>query len=237
MTGRARHAFAVMSCVIISAVLSASSVEAARDVRAVKGIEFNGLKYLSRYEILRHAVYRVDGDSLVIDVGSLRDGLDRMPMVRRYTLEEKDGRLAVVVEENEPAHLVLFDGDGRLVPVEFDAGMKVLATGTIHAAERPIIVAASRDLVEGGPSARLRGALSVLSELEGKGLPVIREIEEVDMTAHPGLRVKLKGRPTVFTLDMDRASFRALNMLVGYLDAARRYPARSEVRANAAVLK
>jgi hypothetical protein len=98
-------------------------------------------------------------------------------------------------------------------------------------------VAASRDLVEGGPSARLRGALSVLSELEGKGLPVIREIEEVDMTAHPGLRVKLKGRPTVFTLDMDRASFRALNMLVGYLDAARRYPARSEVRANAAVLK
>jgi hypothetical protein len=72
MTGAARHALAVMSCAIISAVLSASSVEAARDIRAVKGIEFNGLKYLSRYEILRHAAYRVDGDSLVIDVGSLR---------------------------------------------------------------------------------------------------------------------------------------------------------------------
>lgn len=237
MTRPARHALAVMSCVIISAALAASSVQAARDVRRVKGIEFNGLKYLSRYEILGHAAYRVDGDSIVIDVASLRYGLDRMPMVRRYALEEKDGRLAVVVEENEPAHLVLFDGNGRLVPVEFDAGMRVLSTGMIHAAERPVVVAASRDLAEGGPSGRLRGALAVLSELEAKGLPVMREIEEVDMTAYPRMRVKLKGRPTVFTLEMDRANFRALNMLVGYLDASARYPARSEVRAQAAVLK
>ena len=238
MTARGfRQAAAVMVCAILAAALPKGVLEASRDVRTVKGVEFQGLKYLSRWEILALAAYRIEGDSLVIDLGSLREGLDKMPMVRRYALEEKDGRLSVTVEENVPAYVVLLDGGGPLMPLELDGGMRVLSTGTIHAVGRPLILAGAGDMAGGAPSARLRGIISTLSRLEAEGLPVMREIEEVDMTSHPQIRIRLKGRPTVFTLDIGGASFRTLSVLAGYLDAARYYPAKAKVRPEAAVLK
>jgi len=234
---RGRNIFAVMACAIVIAAAPVGRADAARDIHRVRGIEFKGLRYLGRYELLKRVSYRVEGDSLVIDLGTLRDGLDQMPMVKRYTIGDEDGMLAVVIEENVPAHVVVLDTDGTLVPVELDAGMRVLSTGSIHAVERPVIVVPAGDMAGGRPSARLRKTIGTLSEIERHGMPVSREIEEIDIVEYPRARVQLKGRRTVFTLEIDRGSFQALNALVGYLDAARYYPARSEVRPGAAVLK
>ncbi len=237
MHGAAKMTFAALVCAIISSAVSLGSAEAAGGIRRVRGIEFKGLRYLSRYEVLKQVPYRVDGDALVIDLGTLGESLGKMPLIKKYSISEEGDRLTVVIEENVPAYVVVLDRDDALVPVELDAGMRVLSTGTIHAVEKPIIVAAAGDLAGGKPSPRLRKALEMLSELEKNGMPVYREIEEIDMSGHPRLRVLLKGRRTVFTLEIDRGSFQALNALVGYLDAARYYPARSEVRPGAAVLK
>ncbi|HSV95548.1 MAG TPA: hypothetical protein VLM75_01295 [Spirochaetota bacterium] len=232
-----KKAFAALACAIISAAVPFGSAEAARDIRKVRGIEFKGLYYLSRYEVLKQVAYRVDGDALVIDLGTLREGLDKMALIKKYSINEEGDRLTVVIEENVPVYVVVLDRDDALVPVELDAGLRVLSTGTIHAAERPIIVASAGELAGGRPSPRLRKTLETLSELEKNGMPVLREIEEIDMIEYPRLRVLLKGRRTVHTLEIDRGSFHTLNALVGYLDATRYYPARSEVRPGAAVLK
>ncbi len=236
MRHAARKTFAALACAIIFTALPYDRAEAARELRRVRGIEFKGLKYLSRYEVLRQVSYRVDGDFLLIDLGTLRDGLDKMSMVKTYAINGDGDRLVVVIEENVPTHVVVLEGDGVLVPVELDAAMRVLSTGTIHAVERPVIVASAGDMEGGGPSPRLLKTLRTLSEIEKSGIPVMRELEEVDIVEYPRSRVLLKGRRTVFTLEIDRGSIQALNALVGYLDAARRYPARSEVRPGAAVL-
>jgi hypothetical protein len=210
---------------------------ALRDVKKVSSIEFRGLKYLSRYEIINAASAKIEREGIVIDVDGLREYLKSSPYVKSFRVKEERGRIAVTVIENEPALVLALKKKGTVVSFELDERLRVLSSGGVRAFDRPVIIIAEDDTPGGEFSRRVKGLISLVRELKRRGLPVYREIDEIDLSAGPYAVVKLRGRKTRFVVEPDLEHLSALNYIAGYLDGRGRYPDEVVYCGNSAVMK
>lgn len=220
------------------AVLAAQyAAFASRDVRRVKALEFRGLNYLGRGEVLAGVNAAVDNGDIVIEMDGLKNSLKKNPMVRAFQFDERDGRLAVIVIENEPAYLVALVQNGKTIPVELDEKFRVISAYRAHAYDKPILICNAEMMAGGKPSTRLIDLLCMLRDLKHRGLDVYREIAEIDATAYPVSVIRLRGRLTRFTMRLDRENLRTLNYMAGYCDERRRYPGDVQIYGERAVMK
>ncbi len=230
------RAFAAVAAVIIAAVFSVDAA-ALRTIKKVRSLEFQGLKYLTRYEIIASVEARAENDGIVIDVDGLRDFLRSSAYVKSFTLKEERDRIVITVIENEPAFVLALKKNGTILTVEMDDNLLLIPSKEMHGFDRPVIIVPQEEMGVGGLSRRIKNMLSLLAEAKKSGLPLYREIDEIDMSNGPMASIRLRGRGTRFTVEMDRDHLYALNSIAGYLDAARRYPDQVVYCGKAAVMK
>lgn len=214
-----------------------SRVDAFRDVRRVKAVEFRGTKLLSKAELVKDVETRVEADGIVIDVDGLRSHLDKFLMVQSYRVFEDGDRLVVQVTENEPEWVLAVKKEDGIVPFEVDAKLRVISVHRVHAVDKPLIIVAPEEIGSGRLSERLRKAIAFMNEMKTTAPALMRELEEIDLTALPRARVMLKQRRTRFNLRFSAGGFAVLSCVAGYLDSRRSYPESAEIYAGRAAMK
>jgi hypothetical protein len=228
---------AVAAVALAVSMFAGTDGSALRNVKKVTSIEFRGLKYLSRYEIISAVPAKIERDGIVIDVDGLREYLKGSPYVKSFRVKEERGRIAVTVTENEPALVIALKKKGAIISFELDERLRILSSRGVSAFDRPVIIISEDDTPGGELSRRVKGLLSLVLELGRRGLPVFREIDEIDLSAKPNAVVKLRGRKTRFVVEPDREHLSALNYIAGYLDGRGRYPDEVVYCGNSAVMK
>jgi len=214
---------AILLCMAIS-VFDVQSVYAVGNVVRVKTIDFRGLNYLSKYEIIRDVPVKLEEDSIIVDVDALETVLSTSRMIKSFRVVEKDGKLVVFVVENKPAFLVALKKGSRLVPFELDDALNILSAGTVHADDIPLVVVSEKDIIQSRFSERILRVFQIIRYLRSNEVPLLREITEIDCTHMNFIQVKVNGRRTVFTCHSKTKHFMTINYILGHLDSKGSYP-------------
>lgn len=189
----------------------------------VKAVEFRGLNFLSKYEIVRGVETRAVQGGISIDRAALESALEGNGLVAAHRLGIEQERLVITVTERVPAVPVAVVAGERTVPLELDASGRVLSRGAWHARRAPLLVAAAGDFSQALPSARLRGLVSLMERIRVTLPALYREITEVHL-GDGELAVYLKGRRTRCTVAARYEGMARLSHVLGYLDRTGRYP-------------
>ncbi|HNV46757.1 MAG TPA: hypothetical protein PKJ16_06925 [Spirochaetota bacterium] len=228
---------AVMMLGALMLFAATGRAHAFRNVKKVSAIEFKGLKYLTKYELISAADTVVEQDGIVIDVDSLEAALRKNLYVKDYRIVEKDRRITVTVEEKRPALVMAIEKEGAYAFIELDGELAALSYNRVHAADRPLVVVPWAFAHSGSLSKQVRDYLRTILEAEKSGLKVCRELTEVYIRSDGKVRIRLRGRRTEFLAEMNRAALERLNTCVGFLDAAGRYPAHMNIFDTFGVMK
>ncbi|GEM_PF-418406 len=231
---RKRNIVLALSVIII---VWATASFALRNVRRVKAIEFRGVQYLSRYEILGDTVARIENDYLVVDIDSLSARLNENPMVASFRIVIDGDRLRIIVVENEPMFIIAVKREKRLHLFELDRELSVISRERVHTHDSPLIILSESDVQRGNISRRIVEFLELLRELESQQLAVYGEIAEIHLYDFEETRLYLRGRRTAFILNPSWESFQRLNDCVAYLDSRGYYPDMVKVYARFVVLQ
>ncbi len=194
------------------------------NVVRVNTIDFRGLNYLSKYEIIRNVPVKLEENAIIIDVDALERWLSSSRMVKSFRVVQKDDSIVVFVVENRPAYLVMLDKGDRLVPFELDESLNILSAGTVHAEDIPVVLISASDIFKNRFSERILEIFRIMRHLRANNVPLLAEITEIDCTDTSSIRVHLKGRRTVFTCHSKLKQFMTINYILGYLDRKGSYP-------------
>ncbi len=214
---------AMLLCVAFSVVHEQPSYAVGNVIR-VETIDFRGLNYLSKYEIIRDVPVKLEENAIIIDVDALKKVLDSSRMIKSFKIVQKEGKLVVFVVENKPAFLVALEKDSRLIPFELDDSLNILSASTIHADDIPLVVISEKDIIQNRFSERILRVFQIIRYLRSNEVPLLREITEIDCTHMNFIRVKVNGRRTVFTCNSKTGHFMTINYILGYLDSKGSYP-------------
>ena len=226
----------ITSCLITIYFSHADLLFALSGIKRVKEIEFKGLRFLSKNEIVEKIDIKRDGNSLIIDVKSLEKRLKNLPVIKNFSVSDAGERLVITLIENDPQFLLAFGNGNNLVPFEMDAKFRVISVNRVHLNNKPLIVISRNEIRNGKITNRLRSFLNLLKELSDASLSVYNEIAEIDITDFSRAEILLKGRRTRFILKPVKDFFFKLNHFVGYLDRIGYYPEYLQVIGNSGVI-
>jgi hypothetical protein len=195
-----------------------------RNVRKVKAIEFRGLKYLSKFEIINGTITRVEDDYFVVDIDSLSSLLKENKMIASYRIAVEGTSIRIAIVENEPVFLLCVRKDKKTMFFEIDRSFKVISHMRVHAYDKPLIILSPEDINGGRLSGRVLDFLKLLQALQADNVRVYDEISEVDLSDFESVRLYLHGRKTTFIVSPSWGSFNRLNYFVAYLDRINYYP-------------
>jgi hypothetical protein len=195
-----------------------------RNVRKVKAIEFRGLKYLSKYEIINGSITRVEDDYFVVDIDSLSSLLKKNQMIASYRIAMEGENVKIAIVENEPAFLLCVRKKKRMVFFELDRGFKVISYMRVHAYDKPLIIISEEDIDGGKLSERVIRLLRLLQDLQADNVRIYDEISEIELCDLDSVRLRLRGRKTECIMSPTWKSFNRLNYVVAYLDRIKYYP-------------
>jgi hypothetical protein len=215
--------------IAVLGICLAAAAAPAKDLRAVKAIEFRGLRLLSKYDIVRGVRFRAVDRGIVIDMDSLEKALSGNSFLSSYRVEESRGRLIVTVAEKKPVLIMAVEGKGGCSLYELDADHAVISRNCVHTDLVPVLYARA------GKS----GAGTILSLLAGirkRDAALYREISEI-YPAGSAVRVLLRGRRTGFILKPEEQEFIKLKYIAGYCDRTERSPEEINLSGNPVVVR
>jgi hypothetical protein len=231
MKKRVKH-MAVM--LIFMAVAAGPS--AAEDIRRVKAMEFRGLKYLTKYDIIRGVRLKAVQQGIVVDMDSLKHALANNSFIQGYRMDEREGGLIITVSEKHPAYVVVMSKGEKSVIYELDSSRTIISMNDVHAADLPILYISGRDIGIEALQGGIKRLFTVLDRVRAAHAPVYRELSEVYFDG-ARVRILLRGRRTEFLMMPDENDFIKLRYIAGYLDRARHYPDEIVISGTAAVIR
>ncbi|MFC1669562.1 hypothetical protein ACFL20_04165 [Spirochaetota bacterium] len=227
MKNKLIHIISITALVIMSGM----AVNADNTIK-VRAIEFKGLKYITKYEILKSTRVKADKGGIVIDVESLKKSLKNIALIKKYKVAISNGKMKISIVEKKP-HLYLAVRKGkRIIPFEIDGNNKIISMKRIYHPAKPVIVIDDNEIIKGKLSKRARGICRLAEYLSKSEKRLYNEINEIFLTVHGKLKVKLNGRRTIFYLNADRASFIRLKYITGYMDRKRYYSDKLNIMQN-----
>ncbi len=206
------------------------------DIRKAKSVQFHGLRYLTKYDIVRGVGLKAVDKGIIIDVDSLRRSLSKNDFIKSYRIEEIEGGLAVSIIEKRPAHVVVVSMGGRSTTYELDAAYSVISKNTAHANILPVVHITDAEEVRGGLQASVKRLFAVLERVERRNAGIYRELSEVYLSGN-SIRVILRGRKTDFVMAPRESEFVKLRYIAGYLDKTKKYPDKIIISDNAAIVR
>jgi hypothetical protein len=220
-TGKLMRVFCLL---FVFCAIDSCTAFAFRNVRRVKAIEFRGLKYLSKYEIIGGTITRVEDDYFVVDIDSLSSLLKKNQMVASHRIAIEGENIKIAIVENEPAFLLCVRKKKRVIFFELDRGFKVISYMRVHAYDKPLIIISEEDIDGGRLSGRVIGFLRLLQDLQADNMRIYDEISEIELGDLDNVRLRLHGRKTECIISPTWKSFNRLNYVVAYLDRIKYYP-------------
>ncbi len=203
----------------------------------VREIEFRGLKYLAKNEIIRKIDVRADETGITLDNDALIKVLKGTAMIRDFTIARGGDRLLIHIVEKKPyAALAMRRGD-RLLPFEVDEKFNVISRDIIYSRENPLIIIGQGDAVDGQLQKHVIRLCSLLKMVEKSDPGLFSQISELSFIDKSSIIVVLSRRKTRFELQPDMTGFNRLKHVTGYFDRISYYPDRLTISGKAAIMK
>ncbi len=222
----------------ISTVLFLCSASEGKNIKEVGVLEFRDLYYLSKYEIIDKVDIKVKDKRIIIDIDSLESALKNNPVVKSFSISESRGRLIVTVAEIEPVFLLALKKGNEFIPFETDSKFNIISFGKVHIYSTPLVIIRASGLNGNMLSSRIKNIVLIIEELRNSSLaPLVREINQVEITEESKIKVILNGRKTVFHFRPTEDNFYKLNYSLGYFDRARHYPNHFEIADRSGIIK
>jgi hypothetical protein len=221
---------------VFTVCLAATVAVPAKDLRAVKAIEFKGLRLLSKYDVIRGSRIKAVDRGIVIDMESLEKALAGNGFISSYRVEESRGRLIITVTEKTPAIILAAEGRGGYTLYELDADSAIISKNNVHTDMVPVLYAQAGSPGAGGLPGGVKSILSLLAGVKKRDAALYREISEV-YPAGGAIRVLLRGRKTGFILKPEEGEFIRLKYTAGYCDRTGRSPEEINLSGNAVVVR
>ncbi len=120
-----------------------------------------------------------------------------------------------------PVFLLCVRDGGRNTIVQLDREFKVVSGG---AEFFPIVIISIQALNNNRLPLNLKNFLNSLYDLYKNDQSAIREIQEIEYINEYNVRLKYKGRKTVFSVYPDRDSLYKADIALGYFDLIKYYP-------------
>ena len=222
--------------IIIALIILAADGALSAEMRRVKAITVRGLVNLSKYDIMSGVAYRTEGGGISVDLESLRSALVRHRFLESYTVEEADGRLVVSVKEKRPAIIVLVPSENRVSTYVFDASNNLISRDPAHAPSVPIIHVGTSDDTHESLDRRVMRILNLMAVARRRFPTLYREMEDIRWLEDE-VRIRLRGRPTLFIVRGFPADFARLRYCAGLCDRTRRYPDRMRIAGNTVTVR
>lgn len=206
-------------------------------IKSVKGIEFRGLNFLPKYEIIDEIGARVQGDWIVINIDLLKRALEKISIIKTYRITEEEDRLIITVIERKPNYLLALKKGERLVPFELDSELNIISVNRVYDSSNPLIMISNKEIVNRKLSHRLECFLKLLDEISVNNSLLYRELLEIDLTDFPKAIILLNSRESRFITIPNEKNFYRLHYVVGYLDSIRYYPDTMYIFKNSGLIK
>lgn len=224
------YGFAVFLAFLLSGVLAYGREERLSSVR------FIGLKNLSKNEIIKEAELKVTDEEILADVDKLRETIKKHPLVKDVSLAVNGSVLTVTVEEKEVIGAAVIAGNS-LVPAVIGEDFSVLSLGRVCKPSGPVFIADRKEITENRISRGFANICMLIKKVKGMHPALYSEMEEVRILDAALLEIRLKHRPVICRMKADIRNLRILNYIVGYMDAAKHYPAALYIDGDSVVIR
>ena len=185
---------------ILICFFNTDQIFAVSGLMKVKEVEFKGLRFLSKNELVEKIDIRYDGNLFIIDLKSLERGFKNFPLIKKFSITETGQRLVITIIENDPQFLLAFRDENYFIPFEMDAQFRIISVKRVHLFNKPVIVISKSEIRKGKSSNRLKNFFKLMEELADINLSVYNEIVEIDLTDFHRAVILLKDRKTRFIL-------------------------------------
>ena len=202
-----------------------------------KTIEFQGLKNLSKYAIVRGIASESGPEGIVLERQLLEDRLKSLPLVKSFSISRKGEGMVIKVTERQPFFPLVLSQRGRDLIIETDKEGRLLGTNTLFDTTRPLVFIGDGDYKKGTFSHRLKGLTAFLMTVEEELPSLFRELREVHFYGKGTLKVKLRGRKTLFTVASNRTDFVRLQNVAAYLDRRGHYPTGVTIGGDSLIIR
>ncbi|PKL37598.1 MAG: hypothetical protein CVV44_14720 [Spirochaetae bacterium HGW-Spirochaetae-1] len=209
----------------------------AKNERLFRSIEFQGLVYMSKYDIIKKVRAATTGKGILVDMDSLKSILGGLPMIEDYTISTKGDRLIVRVKEKIPSFPVAVTDGATTLLLEFDENYSLISKGKIYSEDSPLTLIGREDIRSGVLSERVRRLHELCAWTKGAFPSLYRELSELSPGPSDLIRVKLKGRRTEMNMKAGKGNIRRLNYITGYLDRIKYYPEKLDINGNMIVIR
>ncbi len=228
--------FKVLPIIILEVVVFIN-VLAAEDIKKVKELEFRGIEKISKYDLLKKVRLKVEGESIIIDIDSLRKVLEDHSLIDKYKIEIGGRRVVITINEKKIFMTIAVKKGTRIIPFEVDGNFEIIAGGKLYSKARPVIIFSGKFISDSRISAAVKRICRFINSLKFKQKEIYREISEVHIVKSDLIRLFLLGRPTQFELRPDEDSFLKLKNITAYLDKIEFYPDKILIMENVALVR
>jgi phosphohistidine swiveling domain-containing protein len=231
-------------CPIVSAALLVIVSYAFAAEKSFTAVRFQGLKNVSKFDIIRDAGIKVSGEEIFADVDILKKSLERNALIESFSLDSEDGTLAVIVKEKAvTARAAAITANGT-VPLILGEEFAVLAVSKTAVLVGPLFIVPGSEVTGNSMSPYFRRIYNLIKRTETEYPALYRELDEVKMrgeradSAEPDfLEIRLKGRPVLCRMTAEFQNLKRLNYIIGYMDASGRYPELLEIDGDSVVIR
>jgi hypothetical protein len=207
-------------------ILSAYSAYGAE--RIFDSIEFTGLTYLNKNKIaIMCGIKANQSKKLTADVDIIKGCLSKEPLVLSFKLIDKKNVLSINVKEREIRHIAAVKRGAKTALYEID-GDYIPFSSELHRQDLPLIICAESDMEKSRFGRRMIEVFGLLDRFRSDKLWA--ELETVELLRDGFLEVKLKNRPTLFTVEAEERAVQRLKAAAGWCDANGKYPVRLMIR-------
>lgn len=207
----------------------------ADDIKKFKSIEFKGLNYLTKYEIINKINIKTASDGFVLSIKELENYLSSNKLISKFNLITENEKLVIIITENEPAYIFLLKNENGLVPFEIDAHLKLLSLNKIHKVKAPVIIS-EKDIKGNTVSTNVNNVIDLLNNVSRIFPGLYNQIREIDMTGEY-LNIKIYGRLFDVIVKPTMDNFKKLNYSIGYFDSIGIYPKAIAILDGPAILR
>lgn len=205
--------------------------------RRFSEIKFNGLKNITKYEIVNEAGIRVTSEEILANTDIIKKVLSDNPLVASFFIESSGSQLIITVEERIISACVAVTVQNATVPILVSDDFTVLSVTKTADIAGPLFVVESGEIVGNEMSGRFRDVYRLIKQA-GSAYPLLYgEIEEVTLVDGGQIEISFKSRPARCRMQPVFRNLKRLNYVLGYMDASGIYTDFFEIDGDSVVIR
>jgi len=208
-----------------------------QDIIKVGSIEFRGLHYLTKKEIVSGSRIKSLNDGILVDLNSVREVLGKSSIVKKYDVFQDRNRLIISVLEKKPLMVIALVDEKRTDVFEIDMQLRVISKKRLFSGKKPVIFFDKKFFPKGNIMTEIKNISYLFNRLKQNNMSIYDEISEIYYKGNEKISLFLSGRKTEFILKSEEKNFFRLQYITGYLDWIRYYPVMLNINENMLLIR